>query len=235
LIPGTALLDMLLARTPNELLVWAHGDHPAARALAQSHGLVAIRELLQLRAALEVPGAADAEAGPKAEADTTRATRDADSTPVTADADGGAPALVLTPFRTGVDEDAWVALNARAFAYHPEQGGVTRVDLDELLREDWFDADDFLLLWDGGSLVGYCWLKVERGTGEFYVVGVDPDRQGSGFGRRLTEAGLRRLRERGIRSAHLYVEADNVPAVKLYRSLGFTDDSIDIQYRAPAR
>jgi mycothiol synthase len=83
--------------------------------------------------------------------------------------------------------------------------------------------------------VGYCWLKVEENMGEFYVVGVDPDLQGSGFGRVLTEAGLQRLRARGIRTAHLYVEATSVAAVRLYRSLGFIDHSIDIQYRAPAR
>ena len=79
-------------------------------------------------------------------------------------------------------------------------------------------------------MVGYCWLKIEDGVGEFYVVGVDPDRQGSGLGRRLVAAGLAHLAERGIREASLYVEADNTPALALYRSFGFGDYSIDIQY-----
>jgi mycothiol synthase len=35
---------------------------------------------------------------------------------------------------------------------------------------------------------------------------------------------------RGIRSAHLYVEAENIAAVHLYRSYGFVDDTIDVQY-----
>jgi mycothiol synthase len=136
----------------------------------------------------------------------------------------------------GVDEDEWLELNARAFASHPEQGRVTRADLDQLFAEPWFDADDFLLLRDAdGTIAGYCWLKVEDGTGEFYVVGVDPRRQGEGLGRRLALAGLDRLRQRDIHSVHLYVEGDNTAAVRLYRSLGFTDDSVDIQYRAAAR
>ena len=39
------------------------------------------------------------------------------------------------------------------------------------------------------------------------------------------------LASRGIREADLYVEADNAPALRLYREFGFREDSIDIQYR----
>ena len=63
------------------------------------------------------------------------------------------------------------------------------------------------------------------------MVGVDPDYQGQGWGRRLVEAGMARLASRGIREADLYVEADNAPALRLYREFGFREDSIDIQYR----
>jgi mycothiol synthase len=208
---GTQLLEALLERDP-ELKVWAHGDHPAARRLAASHGLVPVRELLQLRA-------------------TGFDTRPPSSA-ATQPAENRRPPSSAATQPAGVEDlDDWVALNARAFASHPEQGRVTRADLDVLMAEPWFDADDFLLLRDDeGELVGYCWLKVEHGIGEFYVVGVSPDRQGEGLGRRLVEAGLSRLAARGIRTASLYVEADNAPAVRLYRSFGFVDHSIDIQY-----
>ena len=208
---GTQLLEALLANDP-ELKVWAHGDHPAARRLAASHGLVPVRELLQLRVSgfdTRPPSSAATQPAENRRPPSSAATR---------------PAGVA-------DLDDWVALNARAFASHPEQGRVTRADLDVLMAEPWFDADDFLLLRDDeGELVGYCWLKVEHGIGEFYVVGVSPERQGEGLGRRLVEAGLSRLAARGIRTASLYVEADNTPAVRLYRSFGFVDHSIDIQY-----
>ncbi|MET4582628.1 mycothiol synthase [Conyzicola nivalis] len=211
---GTELLEHLLALDAG-LKVWAHGDHRGARALAASHGLAPMRELLQLRAtAPEHVEGAHAESG----ASTSSATGTGSTT--------GA-------FAVGRDEDAWLELNARAFASHPEQGAVNRADLDVLMAEPWFDADDFLLMRAGDALVGYCWLKVEHGIGEFYVVGVSPDRQGEGLGRRLVEAGLGRLAERGIREARLYVEADNAPAVALYRSYGFDDHSIDIQYARP--
>jgi mycothiol synthase len=197
---GAALLEILLSRAPGGLLVWAHGDHPAARALAASHGLVAVRELLHLSG--PVSTGSTHESGPTG--------------PV--------------PFRVGVDEGAWLALNALTFASHAEQGSVTRADLEQLESEDWFAADDFLMLWDGDELIGYCWLKVEGGRGEFYVVGVHPGRQGQRLGGLLFDAGLARLRELGIHSAHLYVEGDNEAALRLYRGRGFAQDSIDVQY-----
>ena len=194
---GTRILEQLLERCDPGVKFWAHGDHPAARVLAASHGFAPVRRLLQLRASVTASPAAD------------RST---------------------TGFRPGVDDDDWLALNARAFAFHPEQGSVSQSDLDGLTTESWFDPGDFLLLRDGDLLVGYCWLKIEDSIGEFYVVGVDPERQGEGLGRRLMDAGFSRLAARGIRTAALYVESDNVPAVSLYRSLGFTEYSVDIQY-----
>jgi mycothiol synthase len=203
---GTQLLETLLSRSPAELRVWAHGDHPAARALAASHGLTAARELLHL--SRELPTFVGLSA----------------SNPTKVGKSG------ITTFRVGRDEDAWVALNAVIFASHPEQGSVTRADLTQLESEPWFSADDFLVLRDGDAMIGYCWLKVEGDRGEFYVVGVHPDRQGDGLGGRLFDAGLMRMRELGIRIAHLYVEGDNAAALQLYRSRGFERDSIDVQY-----
>jgi mycothiol synthase len=146
----------------------------------------------------------------------------------------------ITAFRVGVDEDEWVALNHRTFAHHAEQGSVTHADLEQLESEAWFLADDFLILRDGATedgaaMIGYCWVKIEPGTaedssGEIYVLGVSPDRQGEKLGGLLLEAGLARMRARGIHKADLYVEGDNASALSLYRSRGFTRDSIDIQY-----
>ncbi len=117
---------------------------------------------------------------------------------------------------------------------------MTRADLDTTMAEPWFDADDFLVLRDDGAIIGFCWMKVDatpagEPEGEFYVVGVDPRRQGERLGRRLVEAGLARLASRGIRMAHLYVEGDNAPALRLYRGFGFTNRSVDVQYRWAAR
>lgn len=81
-------------------------------------------------------------------------------------------------------------------------------------------------------LVGYDWLKIEPGssTGEIYVLGIAPEAAGRGLGRALLGAGLARMVERSCTAADLYVEAENRAAVALYRSLGFTDAAIDVQY-----
>jgi mycothiol synthase len=132
-------------------------------------------------------------------------------------------------FRPGTDDAEWVALNARIFASHPEQGSITENDLRSRQAEPWFDAGDFLVARDeSGRMIGYNWLKLEEDLGEIYVIGVDAP--GRGLGKSLMLAGLDRMRARGCTTAALYVEADNVPAVALYRSLGFSDHTIDVQY-----
>ena len=69
-----------------------------------------------------------------------------------------------------------------------------------------------------------------------YVVGVDPAEQGSGLGRLLTAVGLRHLAGtvadgRPLDEVLLYVDADNVPAVRVYRRLGFDVATVDVMYR----
>jgi mycothiol synthase len=205
---GDAALGGLVGSAPPALSAWAHGDHPAAAALAVRHGFERVRTLLQLRMPLATRGAATA---------------------------GGRDDLSIDPFVPGRDEAAWVELNAIAFADHPEQGKLTVDDVLAREAEAWFSADDFLLARDrDGRLVGSIWLKVEDGVGEVYAVGVHPDSAGRGIGRALVNAGLDRLAETGVATAALYVEADNAPAVGLYRSLGFSDHTVDVQYRREA-
>lgn len=50
---------------------------------------------------------------------------------------------------------------------------------------------------------------------------VEPERRGQGLGRRLLEATLQHLRQRGVGAAHLVVRPDNLPARSLYDSHGF--------------
>ncbi|MET0934212.1 MAG: mycothiol synthase [Mycetocola sp.] len=197
---GTSMLREILANAPPGLLAWAHGDHPASRALAARFGFDRVRTLLQLRMPLdEAAGTSVLPAG-------------------------------ITSFDPGIDDAEWVDLNARVFASHPEQGRITIDDLRARQSEPWFDAGDFLIARDGdGRMIGYNWLKIEADHGEIYVIGVG--QPGQGLGRTLMQAGLDRMRQRGAHTASLYVEADNTPAVSLYRSLGFTDHTIDVQYR----
>ncbi|MCB7135240.1 mycothiol synthase [Cellulosimicrobium marinum] len=195
---------------PASLRVWAHGDLPAARALAARSRYVPVRELLVLA-------------------------RPLDALPEPPPVPTG---LWLRPFVPGDDDAAWVRVNAAAFARHPEQGRLTVADLHDRVREDWFDPEGLLLLERGeGGLVGFVWTKVPTGQdpsrapeGEIYVVGVAPEAQGQGLGGLLTAVGLAHLARVGVGTAVLYVDGDNVPALRTYERAGFTRREVHVQY-----
>lgn len=215
---GRALLGRLLDHAGDRpLSIWAHGDLPGSAELLAPHGFTRARVLLQMRMPLS---GVDPDPRPELPGD-----------------------VRVQPFRPGRDEDAWLAVNARAFAWHPEQGRMTRADLDLREAEPWFDPEGFLMAWRGdpeagGTLLGSHWTKVhpagdaaEEPVGEIYVLGVDPDAQGLRLGRALTDLGLAHLRQRGLGQVLLYVEEDNTAAVALYESRGFTRHAVDVQWR----
>jgi mycothiol synthase len=204
---GRALGSALLAASGKRLRVWAHGGHPAARHLAQVLGLTLFRELRQMRrplAGLELPE------------------------PVLPEY------VTVRTFVPGQDDTAWLAVNAAAFAHHPEQGSLTQRDLDDRKAEPWFDPAGFFLALREDELVGFHWTKVhaEEQLGEVYVVGVSPAAQGSGLGKALTTIGLNHLAAQGLPTAMLYVDADNKAAVAVYEGLGFTTHEADLMYRS---
>ncbi|GAA2615358.1 mycothiol synthase [Actinomadura fulvescens] len=202
---GLALLRGLRREADGPLRVWAHGDLPAARALAASEGLERVRVLLQMRRSADDP------------------------LPEFGVADG----VRLRTFEVGADEDAWLRVNGRAFAHHPEQGAWTLDDVRLREREPWFDAEGLFLAERDGELLGFHWTKIHPdGLGEVYVVGVDPDAQGLGLGRTLTLKGLHHLRERGVPVILLYVDESNGAAVRLYESLGFARCAVDVMFQS---
>lgn len=140
--------------------------------------------------------------------------------------------LLTRSFRPGEDEERWLAVNNGAFRRHPEQGNWTLETIEDREAQEWFDPDGFLLHEIGDDLAGYCWTKVhdEEQMGEIYVIAANPAYQGRGLGKQLVLAGLDYLSARGLPTAMLYVDRDNVAARALYKSLGFFDDHVDRAY-----
>jgi len=214
---GALLLDQAARETGEPVLLWAHGADSATARLAAGSGFTKVRGLWRMRRALGKGVAA-----------------------FTAPND-----ITIRPFEVHHDEVDWLELNARAFVDLPDQGQLTRTDLDDLLAQDWVDLDGFLLARevepDGseGRLVGFHWTKIHQPEGprqprigEVYVLGVDPDAHGRGLGKALTLAGLRYLWEQGIREVILYVEDTNTAAIATYERLGFVRYDTDVLYRA---
>jgi mycothiol synthase len=205
---AATLLSEAIARSGDQrLLLWAHGAKSVVHAAAQQADFTAVRSLFQMRRSLDTPPIPDL------------------PTP-----DG----VQIRPFVPGQDDEAWLTVNARAFAKHPEQGGWTQADLDDRITTTWFDPAGFLLAVRDDKVIGFHWTKVhddgDEPFGEVYVLGVDPDAQGLKLGHMLLAAGLRHLRDRGLKTVTLYTEATNVRAVKLYGGFGFTEFTTDTQY-----
>jgi mycothiol synthase len=216
---GNALIHALrrvLDPRSETLQLWSHGHLEGARAFALRDGYSKVRELWQMRRSLG---------------------SDADPLPSVSLPEG----FRARPFVIGRDEDPWLSMNARAFADHPEQGRMTRHDLDQRIAEPWFDAMGLILIEDTRGpvpvLAASHWTKVVAADpdvgsaeGEVYVVGVDPAYQGLGLGLAVTVLGLEHLRRRGLANAMLYVDADNAAAVATYSRLGFARSAVDVMY-----
>ncbi len=214
---GQELLKALHEASGNNLRLWSHGDLPGAKNIAEHNGFHKVRTVIQMRRSLNDPIPEISKEIP------------------------------IRNFLPGIDNDEWVNLNNRAFADHPDQSNWSLRDLEIRTKEDWFDSQGFLIAEENQKMTGFCWTKVHGGhshkhseheehhdhdpIGEIYIMGVAPEHSGKGIGKAVTIAGLRHLRYQGIFSAMLYVDADNIAAIKLYQSLGFTEWARDVLYR----
>ncbi len=137
---GASMVGQALAESPDHRLrLWSHGEYAAAGALARAMGFTVSRVLWQMRRSLY-------SALPRV------------------DLPSG---VALRTFVPGTDEAEWLELNARAFVDLPDQGRWTDADLQERMREAWFDPNGFLVAYldqpgdpHDGSMVGFHWTKV---------------------------------------------------------------------------
>ncbi|MDQ6687175.1 MAG: mycothiol synthase [Actinomycetota bacterium] len=211
---GNALARAALAEVRREVSAWSHADHPAAVRIAATVGLERARELRVMRRPTSLPVAAVAVP----------------------------PGVRLRTFEPAYEE-ALLAVNAAAFAQHPEQGKMSVKNFRERTSEPWFDASGLFLAVparactgdEAPELLGFHWTKVHRDVtpayGEVYVVAVNPKAAGRGLGTTLTAAGLRHLADTGVGEVILYVDADNDPAIAVYAGLGFEVVRTEAQYR----
>ena len=135
---GHALVQHLQEQSPDgRLRLWARGGQSPAAALALSMGFAHSRTLLRMRRALS------------------------DDIPEPSWPSG----THVRTFLPGLDDEALLDVNARAFSGLPDQGGWQQTDLDVRMREPWFDPSGFFLAVEDNAegdehIVGFHWTKV---------------------------------------------------------------------------
>jgi mycothiol synthase len=210
---GRALFERLLATARRDgaerFDVWAHHADAAATGLATAYRMRISRQLWQM--ALELESVASRHRSLQAP-------------------DG----IRLRPFQSGVDEERLLAVIRDAFGEHPENADFDAEDLAARSILPWFDASAILLAEDttSGETLGVHWMKLDeaQAVGEVYMLGVAASAQGRGVGRLLLLSGLEEMRRRGLALGFLYVDADSLAAVRLYRSAGFRHEHLDTCY-----
>ena len=132
---GTDLVRAALAEGGPGARVWAHGDLPAAKALASGLGLGTARELWQMRRSLATP-----------------------ELPELDFPDG----LTIRTYAGPTDHAELLRVNNAAFSWHPEQGGWTERDIEARVAESWFDGNGLFQAFDTADpdrLLGFHWTK----------------------------------------------------------------------------
>jgi mycothiol synthase len=213
---GKQLLSKAVKICGQNLRLWVHGENEAAAALANSFNFEKIRTVLQMQKHLT-----SIEKLPELD-----------------------PKITIRSFLPGLDSNDWLTLNNKVFKDHPEQSDWQISDLNHRLGEEWFDEKGFFIASLNNKMIGSTWTKIHGALthdhggshdhpalGEIYITAVDPAYSGGGLGRALTITALNYLKYQGLTDAMLYVDFDNTRALKLYKSLGFTESGKDILYR----
>lgn len=124
----------------------------------------------------------------------------------------GKPALSEASARDAV---AIAALHAASF-----RRGWSEQEVETLLLDPRVIAHRVTI---GGKLVGFIMSRQAADEAEILSVAVDGARRGKGLARDLLTLHLRRLAGLGARAVFLEVDAQNMPASRLYARAGFRE------------
>ena len=122
------------------------------------------------------------------------------------------------------DTEALVRLINQAFAVEKIVIEGERIDSEKV--RTLFETGNFLLLYEAEQLVGCVYVQVKGKRGYLGLLGVRPDRQKSGFGRRLATAAEDFLRKAGCQAVDLRIVSVRAELPPFYERLGYAATAI---------
>jgi N-acetylglutamate synthase-like GNAT family acetyltransferase len=127
-------------------------------------------------------------------------------------------------FAEAADTEALVRLINEAFAVEKIVVEGERIDSEKVRAL--FETGNFLLLHEAEQLVGCVYVEVKGKRGYLGLLGVRPDRQKSGFGRRLTTAAEDYFRKAGCEAVDLRIVSVRAELPPFYERLGYAATAI---------
>lgn len=136
------------------------------------------------------------------------------------------------------DEESLTTIQNRAFTGSWGFCPNTVAEVSYRLEMSVYRPGGVIFLCQGEAVLGYCWTRIDeeenRLTGDpkgyVYMVGVDPSLRGRGLGRVMVMAGVAHIRKIVAGAVELEVDSENVPAMALYKSLGFQRKGVVLWY-----
>ncbi len=99
-------------------------------------------------------------------------------------------------------------------------------DGDRISREEarsFMESGKFLVASDSAGLAACAYVELRKGRGYLGLLAVDPQRQGSGLGRKLVAAAEDYFRGEGCCAVDLRVISQRTPLPPFYRRLGYVE------------
>jgi mycothiol synthase len=142
--------------------------------------------------------------------------------------------IILKNFKIGEEEEL-AALQNKTFSGSWGFNPNTVEEIKYYLQLTGCRIDEVKSIEAEGKKVGYLWpYKLLKDKGRIHMrihmLGVDPEFQGEGLGKKLLQTAIYQMYKQGAKTVELTVDSENTPAVSLYNSLGFTLKSRSLWY-----
>ncbi|SKB87822.1 ribosomal-protein-alanine N-acetyltransferase [Lachnospiraceae bacterium] len=113
---------------------------------------------------------------------------------------------------------------------------VSKLEKETFGSEAWSEKDYievlglsyayYLVVYEGEKLIGSCGLRNMCGDGEITNVMIVPNERKKGIGEKMLLELMSRTKEIGVREFTLEVRSQNMPAIGLYKKLGFVEEGM---------